>query len=326
MTGEPSGRRWRRIGILCGGCALIVVGLAVFSDAAVLSAIRNRLVVLDADFTGGVARRVWTGQRLPRLTTQLRPGAPSSYEWLAGSAFIPIAHGLGPWLEDEPNTMKTFYAGLGRGFRIFEVDLALTRDDSVICYHGAADAQDIDTLTYRGYLTLMARRGSAPCTIRDLVREARNRPQVRFVLDVKNRFERLYSLVRAAIGGPELGRQFIPQVYFFEQLAVVRETPFFGGAIFTSYRSALTTRQIFSYASELGVKAVTITVARFERMRTPIPPGLHVFVHPVDDPFVAMKMRSQGVAGIYTSYVSPMSVPSLFHQPDPRPAGEEKVR
>jgi hypothetical protein len=108
------------------------------------------------------------------------------------------------------------------------------------------------------------------------------------------------------------GQSFIPQIYFFEQLEALRREPFFAGEIFTSYRSALTNDQILLGARRLGVRVVTLTLARFAELRGHVPEDVYIFTHPVDDPFLAADIRQAGAHGIYTSYVSPKTVPEVF--------------
>jgi len=198
------------------------------------------------------------------------------------------------------------------GFRVFEVDLALTSDGHIVCYHGNDNEAELSTLTYDGYLDTVRTRGLQPCQLVDLLEVARRHPGVHFILDVKNRFEETYKILRKEIRDASLARAFIPQVYSFEEVAPFRRDPFFAGEIFTSYRSSLTTEQMFRRADRLGIRVVTLTLHRFMELRGQLPSNLHVFTHPVDDPLLAALVRKAGARGIYTSYLTPKTLPELF--------------
>jgi hypothetical protein len=236
-----------------------------------------------------------------------------AYDWLGNTEFIPIAHALGPSLSSGINTRETLTKGIMMGFRIFEVDLAVTRDGQLVCYHGDSD-KELDELTYAGYEGRLSKRGFKPLKFSELVSIGRTHTDLYFVLDVKNRHDQAYTIARREIGDMNLGRAFIPQIYFFEQLENFRRMPFFAGEIFTSYRSGLTTRQIIDTARRVGIRVVTLTMDRFRELNGTLPEGMAIFVHPVDDAFVAAEIRRLGGRGIYTSYLAPSTVTDLFEK------------
>ena len=57
---------------------------------------------------------------------------------------------------------------------------------------------------------------------------------------------------------------------------------------------------------------VTLTLERFRDLRGEVPEELIVLVHTVNDPSLADELRRQGARGIYTSYLTPQTVPELF--------------
>jgi glycerophosphoryl diester phosphodiesterase len=223
---------------------------------------------------------------------------------------VAIAHALGPQLFAGPNSLLTFKAGIDKGFRLFEVDLAVTTDNQLICYHESRDGE-LDHLSFGQYLNLMAKQGREPCEFKDLVAVAKENTNVRFILDVRNKFDQAYELARAEIVDPALGKSFVPQVYFYDQLTKFREQPFFSGEIYTSYRSHLTTETLFDAARRFRVPVVTLTWERVQALRK-LPPDLIVLTHSIDNAFEGAQARRLGIRGIYTSYLSPVSAPELF--------------
>jgi len=262
---------------------------------------------LDADVFGNRVALLYYGER--NLDFAPPPDA-AAYSWATRGLFLPIAHGLGPQLFAGPNQVVTLEEGRRRGFLIFEVDLAASTDDHLVCFHEIG-GQDLDKMSHAEYLQILNQEGLSPCEFRDLVQIAARDPGIRFVLDVRNKFDRAYQLARSEIGDAALGKSFIPQIYHFDQLAQFRSDHFFAGEIFTSYRSHLKTEEIIASAPRLHIQVVTLTRPRVAELKS-IPPTPLLMTHPVDDAFDAAKLRAAGIRGIYTSYLSPLTTPEVF--------------
>ena len=262
---------------------------------------------LDARVFGSRLAVLYTGERNLDFAPSAGDGA---YSWLGHQPFLPIAHALGPQLFAGPNQIATLEEGKKRGFRIFEVDLAVTSDDQLVCFH-EFPGQDLDKMSEADYLRILDREGLPPCEFPDLVRIAAADPAIRFVLDVKNRFDRAYQIARLQIGDPSLGKLFIPQIYHFNQLPRFRSDRFFAGEIFSSYRSYLSNDEIFASARRLQIQVVALTRARVEALKS-VPRDPLVLTHPVNDAFDAVKLRARGIRGIYTSNLSPRAAPEVF--------------
>lgn len=322
MMPEDAEGRWRvsggmrRLSVFFAGAVLgaLIVGGSLLLDPGVFDAAKSLGKRIDARHFGGRVLRWYHGES---LTVALQEGQeqadPRAYDWLGGERFLPIAHGLGPQLFAGEDTLATLARGLELGFRVFEVDLTLTRDGELVCYLGQSE-EDLDALIFENYLASIKRRGMEPCRFADLLRVAGEYPSLRFVLDVKNGFEKAYTLARGLARRAGVGRSFVPQAYRFEDVATVRKDGVFAGEIFTSYRSGLTTRQIFDAARRFGTRVVTLTTRRFQELGGDIPGDLNILVHPVNDPFEAMEIRQKGARGIYSSYLTPRTVPELFRE------------
>jgi glycerophosphoryl diester phosphodiesterase len=262
---------------------------------------------LDARVFGSRLAVLYTGER----NLDFAPSADDdAYSWVGHQPFLPIAHALGPQLFAGPNQIATLEEGKKRGFRIFEVDLAVTSDDRLVCFHEFT-GQDLDQMSEADYLRVLSQEGLAPCEFRDLVRMAAADHSIRFVLDVRNRFDRAYQIARSQIGDPSMGKSFIPQIYHFDQLPPFRSDHFFAGEIFTSFRSYLSNEEILASARRLQIQVVTLTRARVEALKS-VPRDPLVMTHPVDDAFDAIKLRATGIRGIYTSNLSPGAAPEVF--------------
>ena len=138
--------------------AVIVLGVPLFTasalclrDAECRGVHQTLLIRVDRTLFNGTLRRLHLGQRLPRLPERPFAHGADAYSYVDSVAFLGIGHGLGPQLWAGGNTLPTFRRGLEIGFRVFEVDLALTTDDHLVCYHGS-DQHELSRLSYAGYL------------------------------------------------------------------------------------------------------------------------------------------------------------------------------
>jgi|GEM_PF-1349064 len=301
----------KNIGCLVIFAFCLVANGVILADVEMRGLLKNRLISLDARLFDGAFRRTVKGDHLPVIPKNLPPVAPDAYKWLENGNTMAIAHGLGPKLFTGDNTLETFWRGIDMGFRIFEVDVTLTADNHLVCYHGAA-GENVDLLTLDQYLVQMKQQGKTVCTFDDLVAIARSRKDVQFVLDVKSRFNDTYNRIRETIAGDPVGKAFIPQIYDFEQAPGVRKGNIFSGEIFTSYRSRLTNAQIMSFARRSGIRAVTLTIQRFSDYGGSMPTDIAIFAHPVNDPFIAANVLAKGGRGFYTSYIAPSTTSELF--------------
>lgn len=291
-----------------GAVSLAFSGL-VLSDAGTREAVRRHVSRLDDAVLGGALHDLRAGGRRGDRSV-LPPHDPDAYAWLTAGAFVAVAHGLGPVLTHGQDAMATLDEGVALGFSVFEVDLALTSDGHLVCYHGEDD-EDLASLRYEAYRDTVRARGLTPCESGDLVAAARRYPHVVFVLDPKNRVTETYRLLRRQIASRELGRRFVPQIYAPDEAAEVRQGGFFAGEIFTAYRSRLSTRTILDWARRADVGAVTLTLERAQSLEG-LPARPAVLVHPVDVPSIAVALRAAGARGIYTHYLSPRLAPALY--------------
>jgi glycerophosphoryl diester phosphodiesterase len=235
-----------------------------------------------------------TQQRLPE----------EAYAWVKKDYFYAIAHRLGPAKHTGENRIATFDLAYAQGFRFFEVDLMLTSDQQLICYHG--NSHD-EIISYAAYAQTSKAQGREPCDMDDLVQLAVAHPEIYFILDVKNEFEPAYQLIKEKVRAADVGYSFIPQIYSIEQSSFVREGNVFSVELYTAYRlpAAASNQSIFEQARAMAIPVVTLSLDRLSHQHSPLPRDLLIFTHPVNDFEQAASLKKQGVSGIYTSDLTP---------------------
>lgn len=227
---------------------------------------------------------------------------PRQRDWIKDDPII-IAHALAPIDGISINSRLALGQVVARGFEVVEVDLSLTRDGHVICFHEDDRNVPPPELSTAAVATLP--NGAQPCTLADLISLARQIPRLRFIIDVKSRFNETYGRIQAEIADPDIGKQFIPQVYDFADIPTFRKAHFFAEPFFTSYRSPLSNREILHTARVFDVDVVAMPVDRVKRIDH-LPSDIRILVHPVDSlPLAKYLICQRKVYGIYTFSLTP---------------------
>ena len=284
---------------------VIISAVVLLADGAVFTAIKSRMAHLDERYLGYILHRFHQGDfSSHKMPEDISKDVERNYTWMDDAGdFLSIAHALGPTEPSGSNTLDTFFRGLKLGFQFFEVDLTVTTDGSLICFHGDNE-QERDHLSLSQYLSLAKNSGYKPCFFSDLVAILREHPDIYLVLDVKNRFSDIYSLIRSSVSEPAVSQRLIPQIYNFDQLKIIRADDFFLGEIFTSYLTAMPTSKILNYARLSGIRAVTLTLGRVRNYQGRFPNDVSIYTHPVNDPMDYFELKRIGIKGIYTHYLT----------------------
>ncbi|PKR58524.1 glycerophosphodiester phosphodiesterase family protein [Thalassospira lohafexi] len=279
---------------------MIAIAVVVVSSAALFAldeSVKERLIEADAIVFDGALRRVYHHQRLPVLPATVPAPKPNAYAWLEHDGARIIKHAMGRTPMFSRNSVGAFENSIAAGYTIIEGDLRLTTDGDLVCFHGE-DAKPIST---KSYLKAIEKGQQAPCYFSDIANLLRAHPEVYFVVDAKDDFVATYSSILKI--APDIVRQLIPQLYDFEQIVWVRQHHF-SGALFTSYLSALTTEQMFFYAKETHIEAVTLTEERALKLAS-VPSNISVFTHTIDDPIEAGRFLQRGFKGVYSNELPP---------------------
>lgn len=270
--------------------------------------LKAMILSADAIYLEGFLRRRLHNQNLPdaKVLGAIPPPAPDAYRWLTTAldthGFVSVAHKGG--LEHlGTNSLNSLNNGYRAGFRLLEIDFLKTNDNRIVCGHHWPN-KSIPT-TLKEYTEPLSEGKGRPCTLDDVIRFTNSHRDIFIILDIKSDFEEAYRIIIERIEQQSSrDMAFVPQVYSFQQLALTRRSRVFAGEIFTAYRSALTSVQIYRFAEQTGVQAVTMPLAQMARHRGGTF-AVTTFIHPVNDFNLLKKAAQKGIKGIYTSYLSP---------------------
>ena len=210
-------------------------------------------------------------------------GPSQNYNWLLQqNGTIGIAHGLGE-ISGQANSLPALRRSLLAGFKFFEVDLWLD-SSGLHCFHGPGDPPSFS---------------ENDCTFDTLL--AALPSDAWLILDIKTDFEPTGNRVVETLRRHGQANHVIFQLYkpeqfeLFSRWQAVLPLP---GPIVTAYVARRSANTIAAGAAHAGVHAFTLPLDRLNGFSNR-PPGLAVFVHPIDDCASLERARGDGVRGVY---------------------------
>lgn len=228
-----------------------------------------------------------------------------------------VAHGMGS-IDNTPitNSLEAFMLNYTKGYRVFEVDLNMTLDKQVVCYHDAWNFVNHTGGYYPAALekfktqTLLGKYSTV--TLDKLIRLMSLYDDVYIITDVKDytkdEFKDYFKQVveKAYQIDPSVLERFIIQVYSPETLEWAREVYNFENIIFTTYASKLTDKQIVKFAKDKKIDIVTTPVDRISQkfVNDLHSNGIQVYTHTVNELSELQKLKHFNIDGYYTDVLT----------------------
>jgi glycerophosphoryl diester phosphodiesterase len=209
------------------------------------------------------------------------------------------------------NSLEALNNSVARGHTAIEIDFSWTSDDHLVLVHDWD--REFERLFDRlpGRLTLAEFRltpsayGLTHLILEDLESWLLDNPEVLVITDIKERNTEGLRLIAEEY--PEHRHRFVPQIYRPESYIEVRELGY-DHVVFSLYRTDLSDRQVIEFAIANPLFGVTMPVRRAREGTLPAElaaNGVRVFVHTVNDYPTANGLRTEGVYGVYTDWLSP---------------------
>ncbi|MFA9376839.1 MAG: glycerophosphodiester phosphodiesterase family protein [Lachnotalea sp.] len=235
-----------------------------------------------------------------------------------------ISHALGGIDNlDYTNSQEALDYSYSRGSRLMEVDLLYTSDGHLICRHNwnqeLGDGFSKENIP--DYETFMASKINGIYTTLDIetiIQYAMDHPDVYFITDIKSYefdiCEALEVIKNTAekMGYSNLDKQFIIQVYSYEDYERLSEEFSFQNYIFTLYRMKDELEEngidnILDFCTEKDIKVVTLPkkYATEEICSKLKEKNIKIYVYTIDSKDTWSKLKAVGVDGIYTNYIYP---------------------
>lgn len=222
-----------------------------------------------------------------------------------------VAHALGS-VDGEAgsNSREAFIENYEKGFRVFEADFSLTKDEHVVVFHRFSESyiglyKDIQQTARAEFKEKKFKDRFTLMTADELLELLREYRDAYLITDTKgNTGTILRKIFSAAIeeGEVDLMDRIIPQIYEPADLDVVKDLYPFKDIIFTLYRTGFNDDQVYDFVRDSEITAVTMWwderyTEQFQKDLQEI--GVGTMVHTVNDPVSAAWFVNKG-AGVYT--------------------------
>lgn len=213
------------------------------------------------------------------------------------------------------NSLEAFRANYAAGKSWFEVDLALTADGHLVCFHSGHERfigleTAIELVSTRDFLNHQYLGRYTLLTFRELLSQVSGLPGVYLVTDTKEWTPTILDALLRDLHAapPPLRTRVIPQIYNPEDLrllSTVKGAHFpFPFLIFTLYQTRMTDTQVLSFVKTSRIPVVTMSTLRFNASlaRTLHQAGVKIFVHSINTSPEVVAFTEAGADGFYTDF------------------------
>jgi glycerophosphoryl diester phosphodiesterase len=225
------------------------------------------------------------------------------------------------------NTLEAFEQNYAKGYRVFEVDLILTRDGYLVARHdwspelfrslGQAVPARVPTLAEFKKTKVLGK--YTPLDITQIAQLMRTHPDMYIVTDTKHSdswyVRTQFRAILAAFGSDSaaLSRRVVVQIYDEPMLARVREVFPADTIIYTLYRLSLraaVSDRAVQFARTRGIQVITCDMRRWTpRFSAQIrAAGIAPAVNTINAPASAAALNRDGVRFIYSDALAPRPV------------------
>jgi len=212
-----------------------------------------------------------------------------------------VLHGNSEYSE-YPNSVAHMQNNL-ENTKYFELDLQITKDNRIICYHGDENLNDINfNSNFIKNLIFLKKN----CYDKELVDFLKLNPNIYIITDFKKNNIKGLKEVKKKFNN--LSNQIIPQIYFFDEYDAVRELGY-KKIIFSTYKIPdAKNEEILNIINKMELFAITVDPARlrknFYNDKINVNNNFFIYVHTVNSWIRLLQYKVlYGANGIYTDKI-----------------------
>lgn len=239
-------------------------------------------------------------------------------EWLKEDTLL--AHAMGGIGEsDYTNSLEAFEQAYENGFRVYEVDLVVTKEGEVVCSHEYLN-ENGEVIEYSSFMQEKIEGKYTPVDLTKVIDLMENYPDVYMMTDIKwdnsmgSSNEDVITLVSALVEEASMREtkdildRMIVQIYNPKSYEIMQNIYPFKNYVYTLYHYASPIyEEILGFCLENNLPVVAMETNRiseeivdyFKRW------NIDVLVYTVNDEITANQLREFGVKGIYTDWLVP---------------------
>lgn len=239
-------------------------------------------------------------------------------EWLEED--ILLAHAMGGIGEsDYTNSLEAFEQAYKNKFRVYEVDLVVTKEGKVVCSHEYLD-ENGEVIEYSSFMQEKIEDKYTPVDLKKLIDLMEKYPDVYIMTDIKwdnsmgSSNEDVITLVSALVEEASMREtkdildRMIIQIYNPKSYEIMKNIYPFKNYVYTLYHYASPIyEEILGFCLENKLPVVAMEEGRISKDIVEYfnQWNIDVLVYTINDETTANKLREFGVKGIYTDWLVP---------------------
>lgn len=216
------------------------------------------------------------------------------------------------------NSEEAFIENYKKGYRLFEMDFILTKDDKLVLRHDweKIHGQDITEndlpLTYEEFMGLNYYEKYTPMDFQMLIELMEEYKDAYVIIDGKTESvedtKNLYEKIGEETKNIEKGifNRLIPQMFYEDDLDVIRDYGFHD-IVYVVGREEYTPQSIADYCDENDIRVVSLSRSRTneEFVKALEEKNIFVYMYTLNDTKEMSDYESIGVHGFFTDFVTP---------------------
>lgn len=240
-----------------------------------------------------------------------------------------IAHAMGGLDgKDYLNSVDGFYPAYQKGYRVFEMDILLTKDNVAIGKHrwgwnlSDPTTKKGDPVSYRKFKNTKIYGKYTPTSFLDVLNLMEKYPDFYLMTDskstetadVKKEFNVLVQTAKK-VGKEDLLDRVIVQIYNRDMYWAVKSIHPFKHFVYTTYKQPdAAFYKVVKFCKNHGIEGITSPQDDINdyRMELLAKEGIYSFTHSVNNSYYAKEYMKLGVYGIYSDFLSPAQINNSY--------------
>lgn len=239
-------------------------------------------------------------------------------EWLKEDTLL--AHAMGGIDESVyTNSLEAFESAYENGFRVYEVDLVVTKEGEVVCSHEYLD-ENGEVIEYSSFMQEKIEDKYTPVDLKKLIDLMETYPDVYMMTDIKwdnsmgSSNDDVITLVTALVEeanireNKDILERMIIQIYNPKSYEIMESIYPFKNYVYTLYHYASPIyEEILGFCLENNLPVVAMEESRVNKEIVEYfnQWNIDVLVYTINDEATASKLCEYGVKGIYTDWLMP---------------------
>lgn len=245
-----------------------------------------------------------------------------TYDWMKDNKYI--AHAMGGIDKKVyTNSLDAFEYNYKLGYRVFEIDVALTSDGQPVLIHAwdenALKEMGLPKSWYKNrpnfneFMNTDVCGVYRPTSFREVCELIKKYKDVEFVIDVKGDQQMCKEVYKKCVkiakevDGKVLDK-FIPQIYDEKMLNDVMATYDFKSMIYTLYKQEkLNAQEVIDFSYENGIRVVVVDNGKLDLkfIKELAQRGIYVYANTYNETDKVKNIFDMGVKGIYSDFINP---------------------